>query len=134
MITLKKIADLRKKKGLNQKEFGKLIGAAQNTVCNWENGKREPDNDTLIKIADFFGVTTDYLLGTKEKPPLLKGDDAKLIKDYHRLSEKKQQVVRNSSRALLSSSVRLVIMSINLIAALSSKQYTPQKLTAVPPL
>ena len=98
---MKKIADLRKKKGLNQKEFGKLIGAAQNTVCNWENGKREPDNDTLIKIADFFGVTTDYLLGTKEKPPLLKGDDAILLKDYHRLSEKKQQVVKDLIYSLL---------------------------------
>ena len=101
MITLKRIAELRKKKGLSQKEFGKIIGAAQNTVCNWENGKREPDNETLNKIASFFNVSTDYLFELKEKPPLLKGDDAKLLKDYHRLSEKKQQVVKDLIYSLL---------------------------------
>ncbi len=59
---MRKIAELRKSKGLSQKDFGKLIGAAQNTVCNWENGNREPDTQTLNKIANFFNVTVDYLI------------------------------------------------------------------------
>lgn len=98
---MKRIAELRKKKGLSQKEFGKLIGAAQNTVCNWENGKREPDNETLNKIASFFNVTTDYLFGSEEKPSLLTADDARLIKKYHRLSDANKQVVLNLIDSLL---------------------------------
>ena len=58
-----RIKELRKKKNISQREFAKIIGAAPNTVCNWENGNREPDNDTLKRIADYFNVTVDYLLG-----------------------------------------------------------------------
>lgn len=67
---MNRIAELRKEKKLSQKEFGKIIDAAQNTVCQWENGKREPDNLTLNKIADYFEVSIDYLLGndTKKEP------------------------------------------------------------------
>ena len=63
---MNKISELRKKNKLSQKEFGKIVGAAQNTVCNWENGKREPDNDTMIKISKLFNVSVDYLLGNED--------------------------------------------------------------------
>ena len=61
---MNRIASLRKERNLTQKEFGAIIGVAQNTICNWENGKREPDNESLKKMAFFFGCSTDYLLGT----------------------------------------------------------------------
>lgn len=61
------ISKVRKQAGLSQAAFGKLFGAAQNTVCNWENGKREPDNATLSKIAEHFKVTIDYLLGKADE-------------------------------------------------------------------
>ena len=57
------ISKVRKKAGLSQAAFGQLFGAAQNTVCNWENGKREPDFDVLKQIAEHFNVSIDYLLG-----------------------------------------------------------------------
>ena len=50
--TLNRIAALRKERDLSQKELGAIIGVAQNTVCNWENGKREPD--FLKKNVIFF--------------------------------------------------------------------------------
>lgn len=61
---MNRIASLRKERNLTQKEFGAIIGVAQNTICNWENGKREPDYESLKKMAFFFGCSTDYLLGT----------------------------------------------------------------------
>lgn len=61
------IMKIRKQAGLSQAAFGKLFGAAQNTVCNWENGKREPDNVTLRRIAEHFRVTIDYVLGKTEE-------------------------------------------------------------------
>lgn len=54
---------LRNEKGYSQKELAEMINVAQNTVSNWENGTREPDNATLIKLAKLFNCSTDYLLG-----------------------------------------------------------------------
>lgn len=65
---MNRIAELRKDHNLSQRAFGKIVGAAQNTVCNWENGKREPDNDTIVRIAGLFGVSVDYLLGKDDCP------------------------------------------------------------------
>lgn len=71
------IAMLRKEHKLNQKELGVIIGVAQNTICNWENGKREPDFLSLEKMASYFHCSVDYLLGRteqKEQPTSENGD------------------------------------------------------------
>ncbi len=63
-IQLKKI---RENAGYSsQQSFADAFGVAQSTVGGWEAGKREPNFATIIKLADFFDVTIDYLLG-KEK-------------------------------------------------------------------
>lgn len=62
-----KIRDLRKQKHLSQTELGKYIGVSQTTVTAWENGRAEPSSGYLSKLADYFNVTTDYLLGRPEK-------------------------------------------------------------------
>ena len=63
---MKILSELRKQKNMSQKELSSLLSIAQNTLSQYENGKRQPDNDTLIKLADFFGVTTDFLLGAND--------------------------------------------------------------------
>lgn len=62
-----KIRDLRKQKRLSQTELGKYIGVSQTTVTAWEKGRAEPSSGYLSKLADYFNVTTDYLLGRPEK-------------------------------------------------------------------
>ena len=54
---------------LSQDEFGKLFSIRKSTISNWELGKATPTYETLVKIANHFNVTTDYLLGieTPEK-------------------------------------------------------------------
>lgn len=59
-IQLKK---LREGAGLSQQAFADKFGVAQSTVGGWEAGKREPNFQTIIRLADFFHVTTDELLG-----------------------------------------------------------------------
>ena len=61
-----KIADLRKELGLNQEEMAERLNVKQPTVANWELDRREPDLETVKKIASLFGVTTDYLLGAEK--------------------------------------------------------------------
>jgi transcriptional regulator with XRE-family HTH domain len=57
------LRELRQQKHLTQKELSKILQISASTIGMYEQGRREPDHDTLTKIADFFGVPTDYLLG-----------------------------------------------------------------------
>ena len=57
------IRNLRKKSGLNQEEFARLFNVHQTAVSQWETGKTSPDTDTLVKIANYFDVSVDYILG-----------------------------------------------------------------------
>lgn len=54
---------LRKELNLTQEEFAEKIGYTRTAVSAWEIGRNEPSNSDVIKIAEFFNVTTDYLLG-----------------------------------------------------------------------
>ena len=68
MLTLNEnIKKLRVAQGLNQVEFAKILCVTKQCVSNWENDNVVPSIDMLCKIADFFGVRTDYLLGRSEK-------------------------------------------------------------------
>lgn len=62
-----KLKELRLNKGITQTEFAETFNIANGTVGNWETGKREPDYEMLSRIADFYGVTVDYLLGRDQK-------------------------------------------------------------------
>ena len=66
------IRELRIKKGLEQKELANILKVHKGTISNWENNKRVPDNEMLLTMADFFGVSTDYLLGRIKKEEELK--------------------------------------------------------------
>ena len=61
------IKKLRIARGLNQVEFAKILCVTKQCVSNWENDNVMPSIEMLVKIADFFNVTTDYVLGRNEK-------------------------------------------------------------------
>lgn len=58
-----KIKELRKEKGLTLKRLGELLNLGESTMSMYESGKRNPDYETLRKIAEIFECSTDYLLG-----------------------------------------------------------------------
>jgi transcriptional regulator with XRE-family HTH domain len=58
-----RIQELRLKKGASQDELADFLGRKRATVSNYELGKTEPQYADLVKIADYFNVTVDYLLG-----------------------------------------------------------------------
>lgn len=68
-----RIKELRKEKGLRQSELATTLHVSQQAVGSWETGRTVPGADTLNILADYFDVTTDYLLGRPEK----KDDDVK---------------------------------------------------------
>ncbi|MDE6005861.1 MAG: helix-turn-helix domain-containing protein [Oscillospiraceae bacterium] len=59
------LQSLRKAKGLTQEEMAQSIGVSLSTYQKYERDVISPPYDTLLKIADFYDVTTDYLLGRK---------------------------------------------------------------------
>lgn len=62
---------LRTSSRLTQAEMAEKLGISRSTIGMYETGAREPDFETLEKIADFFNVDTDYLLGRTEKNSIL---------------------------------------------------------------
>jgi len=54
---------LRQEKGFSQRELAKELNISHSTLGMYEVGKREPDHNTLRRIADYFDVSLDYLLG-----------------------------------------------------------------------
>lgn len=72
-----KIKEIRKAKKITAKQLAVQVNVAESTMSLYENGKREPDYNTLVKIADVLEVSTDYLLGIdteKEKPTANDGE------------------------------------------------------------
>ena len=57
-----RIRELRNSRSLSQVELAKQLHVSKQTISNWENNNVPPSIDTLIRIANFFDVSTDYLL------------------------------------------------------------------------
>lgn len=60
---MNRIRELRKKHKISMKALGQYVGVAESTISLYETEKRQPDNSVLIKIAELFNVSVDYLLG-----------------------------------------------------------------------
>lgn len=64
---MKRLKELRDKKGLYQKDIALFLGIDRTTYVKYENGSSEPPNEVLFKLADYFHVSIDYLMG--HEPP-----------------------------------------------------------------
>ncbi len=62
-----RIKELRLQKGLSQMELALVTGISQSAIAKWELGKTEPTATAIILLAQFFGETTDYLLGMENE-------------------------------------------------------------------
>ena len=58
-----KLAELRKRRGITQKELAETLLVSPQTISKWENGMTCPDLEMLVRLTEYFGVTTDMLLG-----------------------------------------------------------------------
>jgi len=77
----KKLIALRKSKKLTQEEMASKIGVHRGTYANYERGNRQPDYETLIKIADFFEVSIDYLLRKETQEKIINEKAKKILND-----------------------------------------------------
>lgn len=73
-----RIKKLRDRENIQQNDFAKKIGVSNVVLSRYESGERKPDYDTLDKIADYFQVSTDYLLGRTDSPNYEQNDNDQL--------------------------------------------------------
>ena len=62
------LRSLREQRKLTRKELSEFTKASHDQIYNWETGRGEPDAATLSRLAEFFDVTADYLLGRVDNP------------------------------------------------------------------
>lgn len=79
---MNRLKPLRNSLNITQKELASFLGINQNTYSYWENGKVKIDSDSLSKLADYFDVSIDYLLGKSD----LKKEDSDSTPDSSRTS------------------------------------------------
>ena len=73
-----RIKQLRKQKGLTQKEMAEAVGVGVSTVAMWESGKRTPSFKLLNDLSDLFDKSIDYILGTSDDDRSPKLNDAQV--------------------------------------------------------
>lgn len=100
----KRLKELRFKKGLTQESFADILGVSQQTVASWENNKATPKIDALATMADYFEVTTDYLLGRETLNSVQLSDEQMvLLDDFEELDTVNKQKVFSYIRDLIRS-------------------------------
>ena len=82
-----RLKELRSARSLMQKDISRIFNVSMGAVGNWESGKRIPDVETLVRIADYFGVSVDYLIGhdlpDTSSRPAISAEDLRLLAAYH---------------------------------------------------
>ncbi|WP_327860313.1 helix-turn-helix transcriptional regulator [Aneurinibacillus thermoaerophilus] len=68
MMLAERLLHMRKRKKKTQEEMAKFLGITRPAYTAYETGRRQPDYETLSKLADYFDTTTDYLLGRTNNP------------------------------------------------------------------
>lgn len=64
----RRIRDLREDRDLKQRELAEMLHCSQQVYSNYELGERDIPTEVLIRLAKFYGVSTDYILGLSDKP------------------------------------------------------------------
>lgn len=88
---MKKLKELRKQQSISQDKMAKYLGVSQRSYGYYESGERQPPIETLIRIADYFGVTIDYLV--EHTPSNLSENRQKLLDKIQTLSEEQIQAL-----------------------------------------
>lgn len=106
------LKELRKQKGVTQQQLADILCVDKTSISKWENGSNYPNQNIQVMIADYFGVSVDYLLG--RDTPTTKSIDDKIFDDFIkslgiskadlvRLTKEQLSVIRTTLSALLDS-------------------------------
>lgn len=97
-----RLRTIRKQRKLTQRELASKLNMSQSTIALYETGDRKPDPDTINKIADFFDVSTDYLLGRSD-------DTVDIYAEFRRIRESIPKWGENAGQIALEETKKLLI-------------------------
>ncbi len=104
-----KLRELRKTQNLTQKELADILNIKNTTYSNWECGVAQPDIASLLKLADFFQCSVDYLLGRENEDGIivmqtdadLSAEELELVQNFRQLNAGAQAELKGFVRGLL---------------------------------
>ena len=99
---MENIKKLRKLNNLSQQKLADILHISQQSVYKYENDITSPDIETLIRMADFFNTSVDYLVGHSEiqhkleyiTDTMLNNDELSMISQYRELKPKQKQIIK----------------------------------------
>lgn len=103
---MNRIKELRTEFGITQADLAKLLKISDRAVGYYEKGEREPDNETLIKIAEYFKVSVDYLLGrtdirNADIPKEVDGEFINFYEGYKDLDDVHKDILKATLKAFV---------------------------------
>lgn len=99
---MKHLKELRKQNNLSQQKLADILHVSQQSVYKYENNITSPDIETLIRMADYFNTSIDYLVEHTDIPHkiepvkenMLNEDETKLIEHYRKMSSSQKKLVQ----------------------------------------
>ena len=101
-----KIKELREQKGYTQQELAEMLSRKKASICDWEKGRCEPSIFDLIKLADIYNCSIDYLLGREDEFGIIQAKneltqaESQLLTLFKTLNERDQNKVLGYVQAL----------------------------------
>ncbi len=108
---MNRLKQLREEKGLLQNDLAKYLGVSIPAIGYYESGKRDMSTETLIALAEYFNVTTDYLLGksNERNPSNLDSDKINIglsKKDYNPPTKEQQEKIEEFAKFVLKDNLK----------------------------
>ena len=91
---MERIRELRRKRGMKQRDLAELVHTNQQTIARYESGDRNPDLETIGKLCEIFGCTVDYLLGRSEiQTPQISDEEWRLLAAWRQADDRARTMV-----------------------------------------
>jgi len=122
MALKERLKELRNEKGITQEELSNYLNVSRSTIAGYETGKRKPEYETLQKLANYFNVSLDYLLGSSnerssaDKIKNAISDDKELQETWEQISQRENlQLLFKQTKDLDDSTIKQIIRIIKAI-------------------
>lgn len=93
MSLIDRIIKLVKDRGMSGTRFGEIIGLSKSPLTDWKNGKSRPTLDQIIKICEYFSISSDEILFGRKAISSLSAEESSLLEDFNKLDKREQQIV-----------------------------------------
>ena len=117
-----RIKELREEKQISQKKLAEIIETSQRNIGRWENKENEPSYTQIVKLADFFGCSIDYLVGREDDFGVVQRnvsngvnggiiyneDEKELLENFRRLSPNEHYGILIQTKALADKKLNLI--------------------------